>query len=69
MKRRVEDGKPNQVVTLFSPVGINEDLSKTQYLLCGEIKQELKLLKESITAIPFQELNKQIQKLASNLEV
>ena len=56
-------------MTLFAPVGVAEDLSKTQYLLCGEIKQELKLLKESIAAIPFQELTKQIQELASNLEV
>ena len=53
MKRRIEDGKPNQAVTLFAPVGVAEDLSKTQYLLCGEIKQELKLLKQSITAIPI----------------
>ena len=69
MKRRIEDGKPNQAVTLFAPVGVAEDLSKTQYLLCGEIKQELILLKESITAIPFQELTKQIQELAGNREV
>ena len=34
MKRRIEDGKPNQAVTLFAPVGVAEDLSKTQYLLC-----------------------------------
>ena len=59
----------NQAVTLFAPVGVAEDLSKTQHFLCGEIKQELKLLKESITAIPFQEITEQIQQLASNLEV
>ena len=69
MKNRIEDGKPNEAVTLFAPVGVAEDLSKTQYLLCGEIKEELKLLKQSITEIPFQELTKQIQDLASNLEV
>ena len=69
MKNRIEDGKPNQAVTLFAPVGVAEDLSKTQYLLCGEIKEELKLLKQSIAEIPFQELTKQIQDLASNLEV
>ena len=69
MKRRIEDGRPNQAITLFAPVGVAEDLSKTQYLLCSEIKQEIKLLKESIAAIPFQELTKQIQGLASNLEV
>ena len=69
MKNRIEDGKPNQAVTLFAPVGVAEDLSKTQYLLCGEIKKELKLLKQSITEIPFQELTKQIQDLANNLAV
>ena len=45
MKNRIDDGKPNQALTLFAPVGEAEDLSKTQYLLCGEIKEELKLLK------------------------
>ena len=42
MKKRIEDGKPTQAVTLFAPVGIAEDLSRTQYLLCGDIKEELK---------------------------
>ena len=69
MKNRIDDGKPNQAVILFALVGVAEDLSKTQYLLCGDIKEELKLLKQSITEIPFQELTKQIQDLASNLEV
>ena len=69
MKRRIKDGKPNHAVTLFAPVGVFENLLKTQYLLCGEIKQELKLLKQSIAVIPFQELTKQIQELASNLEL
>ena len=64
MKKRTEDGKPTQAVTLFAPVGVAEDLSKTQYLLCGEIKEELKTLKPSIAEIPFLELNKQIQDLS-----
>ena len=68
MKKRIEDGKPTQAVTLFAPVGIAEDLSRTQYLLCGEIKEELKSLKESIAEIPFQELSKQVQELTKNLE-
>ena len=34
MKKIIEDGKPTQAVTLFAPVGVAEDLSKTQYLLC-----------------------------------
>ena len=56
MKKRIEDGKPTQAVTLFAPVGIAEDLSRTQYLLCGDIKEELKAMKQSIAEIPFQEL-------------
>ena len=69
MKKRIEDGKPTQAVTLFAPVGVAEDLSKTQYLLCGEIKEELKALKQSIAEIPFQELSKQVQDLSKNLEI
>ena len=69
IKKRVEDGKPIPAVTLFAPVGIAEDLSKTQYLLCGEIKEELKALKQSIDEIPFQELSKQVQELSKNLEI
>ena len=56
MASKQSAGRPNQAVTLFAPVGVAEDLSKTQFILCGEIKQELKILKESIAAIPFQEL-------------
>ena len=69
MKKRIEEGKPAQVVTLFAPIGVAEDLSKTQYLLCGEIREELKALKESIAEIPFQDLSKQIQELSKNLEI
>ena len=39
MKNRIEDGKLTQAVTLFVPVGVAEDLSKTQYLLCGRNKR------------------------------
>ena len=60
MRRRFEEGKSNQVLTLFAPVGMAEDLTKTQVILCSEIKTELKAVKESIAAIPFQELNKQV---------
>ena len=69
MKKRVEEGKPAQIATLFAPTGVAEDLSKTQYLLCGEIKEELKVLKETIAKIPFQDLSKQIQELSRNLEI
>ena len=68
-KKRIEDVKPTQAVTLIALVGVAEDLSKTQYLLCGEIKEELKALKQSIAEIPFQELSKQVQDLSKNLEI
>ena len=69
MKKRIEDGQPTQAVTFFAPVGIAEDLSKTQYLLCGEIREELRALKQTIAEIPFQELSKQVQNLSKNLEI
>ena len=69
MKNRIEDGKLTQVVTLFAPVAVAEDLLKTQYLLCSEMKEDLKSLKQSIAEIPFQELSKQVQDLANNLEM
>ena len=68
MRRRFEEGKPNQALTLFAPVGMAEDLTKTQFILCSKIKTELKAVKESIAAIPFQELNKQVHEVANNLE-
>ena len=68
LKKSAEEGKSIPAVTLFAPIGIAEDLSKTQFLLCGEIKDELKALKQSIDEIPFQELSKQVQDLTKNLE-
>ena len=69
IKKTAEEGKSIPAVTLFAPIGIAEDLSKTQFLLCGEIKEELKALKQSIDEIPFQELSKQVQDLTKNLEL
>lgn len=58
LRRRVEQGQPNQTLTLFMPVSMAEDLAKVQFILCNDIKAELKPVKESIAAIPFHELNK-----------
>ena len=69
IKKRVEKGKSIPAVTLFTPIGIAEDLSKTQYLLCGEIKEEMKALKQSIDKIPFQEFSRQVEDLNKNLEI
>ena len=68
MRRRFEEGKPNQALTLFAPVGMAEDLTNTQLIVCSELKTELKGVKESIAAIPFQELNKQVNDVANNLK-
>ena len=67
--KSAEEGKLIPAVTLFAPVGIAVDLSKTQFLLCGEIKDELRALKKSIEEIPFQELSRQVQDLTKNLEI
>ena len=56
MRKRVERGLPNQALTLFVPVGMVEDLTKVQLILCNEIKTELKAVKESIAAIPFDDV-------------
>ena len=69
VRKRVEEGKSIPAVTLFAPIGIAENLSKTQYLLCGEIKEEIRALKQSIDKIPFQELSKQVKDLTKNLEI
>ena len=68
MTRRFEEGKPNQALTLFAPVGMAEDLTKTQLILCCELKAEFKAVKESIVAIPFQELKRQVNDVANNLK-
>ena len=38
MKKRVEQGLPNQALTLFAPVSMAEDLTKIQLILCKEVK-------------------------------
>ena len=40
MKKRVEQGLPHQALTLFAPVGMAEDLTKVQPILCKEVKTE-----------------------------
>ena len=41
MRRRIEQGLPNQAITLFAPIGMAEDLTKVQLILCKEIKTEI----------------------------
>ena len=68
LRRRIEEGHPNRVFTLFVPIGLAEDLTKIQFTLCNEIKSELKAVKESVTAIPFPELKKKVNEATTNLE-
>ena len=68
MKKRVEQGLPNQVSTLFAPVSMAEDLTKVQLILCSEVKTELQEVKESITAIPFVEIQRNVTEATTMLE-
>ena len=68
MRRRVEQGQPNQALTLFAPLGMAEDLTKVQLILCKEIKAELQTVKETIANIPFEALQKDISEATTNLE-
>ena len=68
MKNEVEQSLPNQAKTLFAPVGIAEDLVKIQLILCEEIKTEIQAVKESITNIPFDDVQRKIAEATTLLE-
>ena len=58
MIRRIEQGLPNQAITLFVPIGMAEDLTKVQLILCKEIKTEIQEVKNIITSFPFERCRK-----------
>ena len=68
LRNRIEEGHPNQALTLFAPLGMAENLTKIQFTLCNEIKAELQVVKESVTAIPFTDLKKKIVETTTSLE-
>ena len=68
MRKRVEQGLPNQALTLFEPVGMAEDITKVQLILCNEIKTELKAVKQSIAAIPFDDVQRKVTEATTMLE-
>ena len=68
MMNNVEQSLPNQTRTLFAPVGIAEDLAKIQLILCEEIKTEIHAVKESITTIPFDDVQRKIADATTLLE-
>ena len=68
MKNEFEQSLPNQAKTLFAPVGIAEDLARSQLILCEEIKTESQAVKESIATIPFNDVQEKILKPLPMLE-
>ena len=68
MKKRVEQGLPNQALTLFAPVGMAEDLTKVELIICKEVKSKIQAVKETITAIPFKEMQKNVAEATFMLE-
>ena len=68
MRQRVEQSLPNQPLTLFAPIGMAEDLTKVQLILCNEIKTELKAVKEYIAAIPIDDVQRKVTEATTMLE-
>ena len=68
MRRRIEQGLPSQAITLFAPIGMAEDLTKVQLILCKEIKTEIQEVKNLITAIPHEEIQRNFSELAMLLD-
>ena len=68
MRRRIEQGLPSQAITLFAPIGMAEDLTKVQLILCKEIKTEIQEVKNLITTIPHEEIQRNFSNLAILLD-
>ena len=68
MKNKVEQSLPNQAKTLFAPISIAEGLANIQLILCEEIKTEIQAVKESITTIPFDDVQRKIAEATTLLE-
>ena len=68
IKKRVEQGLSNQAITLFVPVGMAEDLTKVQLILCSKIKTELQAVKKIITTFPFEEMQRNFSEIATMLD-
>ena len=68
MRRRIEQGLPSQAITLFAPIGMAEDLTKVQLILCKEIKTMIQEVKNLLTTIPHEEIQKNFSNLAILLD-
>ena len=68
-RRSIEQGLPNQAITLFVPIGMAEDLTKVQLLiLCNEIKTEIQEVKNIITSFPFEEMQRNFSEITTMLD-
>ena len=68
MRKRIEQGLPNQAITLFALIGMAEDLTKVQLILCNEIKTEIQEVKNIITAFPFEEMQRNFSEITTLLD-
>ena len=68
MKNKVKQSLPNQVKTLFAPVGIAEHLARIQLILCEEINTEIQAVKKTFAAIPFDDVQRKITEATTQLE-
>ena len=68
IRRRIEQGLPSQAITLFAPIGMADDLTKVQLILCKEIKTEIQEVKNLITAILHEEIQRNFSELAVLLD-
>ena len=50
------------------PVGMAEDLTKVQLILCNEIKTEIQAVKNIITSFPFEEIQRNFSEIATILD-
>ena len=68
MRRGIEQGLPSQAITLFVPIGMAEDLTKVQLILCREIKTEIQEVKSLLTEIPHEKIQNNFSELAILLD-
>ena len=66
--KRIEQGLPSSAITLFAPIGMAEDLTKVQLILCREIRSEVQEVKILITSIPHDKILQNFTELATMLD-
>ena len=68
MIRRIEQGLPNQAITLFVSMGMAEDLTKVQLILYNESKTEIQEVKNLIPAFPHEEMQRNFSEITTLLD-